>query len=1132
MTTPIDRPNRDAIIQAMDIFRDAMRPFIVRNMRGVHGNQADDLLKYSMRDSVRANFDQRLNRDGKGKIEGAIDLNDIPKIVKANWRDVFNRAFNYEMSTQNMLWLIVDARNDASHPGLEDMDLQQVEARLTDIAEVLGRINEPANKRRVEAVREGLRPKAEPDPPQAPEPAPAPEQPPKRRARKSTASAANALKPWREVIPPNADIRNGEFAQAEYAANLQKVHDGEAPTSYRSPVRFFEQTHITAGIRSLLVNTLKRISANGGDPVILTRTGFGGGKTHSLIAIHHVVNEYRALLTPAGDRVGKLVAEDIGAIITEAGISLDAEIDAKVAVLDGTHLARTDPGTTDNGDPLNTLWGVMAWQLGGQAAYDIIAAAARAGSAPGGAQLNALFNHVGPSVILMDEIVSYARNNEGADLDSIYTFVQNLTQSVSASANVALVVTLPESNVEAGSVRGQEALNTLGHTFARIVSFWTPLEVHEAYEVVRRRLFGAEIDHAERDRTCEAFHRLYRAQRRGEYPAGSHEPRYLNAMKDCYPIHPETFERLYNDWSSYPNFQRTRGVLRLMANWISRLYRDNDPSPLIMPANLPLSDPGVSGEFTQLLGQGQWQPVLSEADSNGSRADVIDGQRENFTKMGGAARRLARTIFYGSARSGAAVGVNTPTIMLGVMQPSHQPAHYKDALQQMSNSLYYLYSDNDRYHFYAEENLNKVAIDRAGQLSVERADEFIVKRLIDAARTKTGILICPEKSADVPDDGELRFIALHPNINISSRASEIDHAREYAERILRNRDAAPRIYKNALLFLTARRDDIRTLRRAAERVIAWDSIISGPTKLPNLTGDRAREARRALESASAALETALLKAYSRILAPYQPNPRKPNYDFTETDTRAPDAGELFAAAFDACEANESLVKRIVPGMLLNMLNRYVWSGDATQERDHIGVGELWEMMRTHIYMHRLENKGALREAVANGVKEGIFGYADAYHGGADYRGMRLRDDTVAASQIADAGLIVTRVMAELVIEQSAPAYPAERSDGGAAVAIADGPGGYPATTTPDDAIPQRPTARRIRASKTLTGSISTDDFADIRAEIVHNLSADGAEVEVEIIVRATKPDGFSENALRAARDNSAQLGLDIQTDIA
>lgn len=1120
MTTPIDRPNRDAIIQALDIFRDAMRPFIVRNLRSVHGKQPEDMLKHSLRGSA-ANFEQRLNRDGK--IEGAIDLNDIPKIVKANWHDVFNHAFNYDLSTQNMLWLIVGARNDASHPGLEDMSLQYVEAILTHIAEVLGRINEPDNKRSVEAVRDGLRRAAESAPAQAPEPAPAPEQPPKRRARKSKASARPPLKPWRQVIRPNPDIESGEFAQAEYAANLQRVHDGDAPIGYLSPVRFFEQTHITAGIRSLLVNTLKRISGNGGDPVIQTRTGFGGGKTHSLIAIHHVVNEHRALLAPADSPVGKLVAKEIGDIITEAGMDPNAEIDAKIAVLDGTHLSPTDARATDNADPLNTLWGEMAWQLGGQAAYDIIGAAARAGSAPGGAQLSALFAHVGPCVILMDEIVSYARN-EGVDLDSIYTFVQNLTQSVSGSDNVALVVTLPESNVEAGGERGQQALNTLGHTFARIDALWTPLEVDEAYQVVRRRLFGAEIDEDERDRTCEAFHRLYTRQRR-EYTAGSHEPRYLAAMKACYPIHPEVFTRLYGDWSSHANFQRTRGVLRLMTNWISRLYIDGDASPLIMPANLPLSASSVAGEFTRALGQGQWQPVISEADSDGSRTDVID-RMTGFAEMGGAARRLARTIFFGSARSGSSVGIDIHSIMLGVMQPDHQPAQYKDALERMSDTLYYLYVDGSRYYFHVEENLNKVAIDRAGQLQPEEITAFITAEIKKSVGRRSDVIVCPELSDDVPDTDALRLVIAPPDSALKTRASETDRAGDFAKRILLHRGAAPRVRKNGILFLAAKSDDIRVLRHAAAMSIAWNSIVSGDRQIANLTGQRAGQARAQLDAARKNFHNLFCRAYSRALAPTQPNPKEPVYDLIELPTDAPDTGEIITAALDACIQSESLIPRISPPSLQNMLNRFVWSGDA-QESYHVGINELWEMMRCQVYMHRLSDKSTLLECFADGVRTGVFGYAASYDGN-NYIGMRM-DPNLTLADIAETGLIVRQDMAEIVIQDMTeraiaetsptPAYTAEPPEGG-----------YPATTLIDDAPPQRPVMRRLRASKTLTGSISTDDFADIRAEIVHNLNADGAEVEVEIIVRASKPDGFSENALRAARDNSKQLGLDIQTE--
>ena len=460
----------------------------------------------------------------------------------------------------------------------------------------------------------------------------------------------------------------GSFQEAEFAADLQQVHDGRAnSTSYGNPVSFFNQTYITPGISTLLVNTLKRITGTGGDPVIQTKTGFGGGKTHSLIALYHLVSNTDALVNPtADDEESVRTSEDIREIMREAGYDPDAGPSAKIAVLDGTFLATTDQRSTDSGDPRDTLWGEMAYQLGGQDAYDIVGEAARQGTSPGGDQLDRLLEHVGPCVILMDELVAYVRN-AGAASDSIYTFIQAFTQSVRRSDSCALVVTLPESAVEAGGEAGAEALNRLDGILGRIEAVWQPLEVHQAFEVVRRRLFGSSINVAERDRTCEAFSRMYGRMTR-EFPTEASEQRYLDRMKECYPIHPEVFDRLYQDWSAIPRFQRTRGVLRMMANWISRLYLDEDASPLILPASLRLTDPALANEFLVLLDR-QWSPVVSEADSDSSRTDVLDRSSQSFAQVGGAARRVARAIFLGSSTAGAVRGIDRRQIHLGAVPP-------------------------------------------------------------------------------------------------------------------------------------------------------------------------------------------------------------------------------------------------------------------------------------------------------------------------------------------------------------------------------------------------------------------------------------------------------------------------------
>ena len=270
--------------------------------------------------------------------------------------------------------MIAEARNQVAHPGTQDLDAEYTRARLYDIADALGWINAPDQKRAVEDIRAQLVGSTS----AAAGSANTLENGQQDRGAQSR--TASNLRPWREVIRPNQDVAQGSYQQAEFAADLQQVHDGRADTTqYGNPVSFYNHTYITPGIRTLLVNALKRLAGKGGDPVIQTKTGFGGGKTHSLIALYHLVRSADALVNfqTSSD---SLVSEEIRRIMEEAGYDEDPAGLGQVAVLDGTFLSQTDDKTIpDSGDPLNTLWGEMAYQLGGQRAYNIIGEAARQG---------------------------------------------------------------------------------------------------------------------------------------------------------------------------------------------------------------------------------------------------------------------------------------------------------------------------------------------------------------------------------------------------------------------------------------------------------------------------------------------------------------------------------------------------------------------------------------------------------------------------------------------------------------------------------------------------------------------------------------------------------------------------------
>ena len=369
--TTVNRPNRDALNDALDIYRDAMRPFIVRNLRSVQGAQISDLISRSLQ--FRTSAPRNPN-----DLEAAIDINDFPLLIKDYWRNVFSSSFTSDMTVQNALWQIKEARNKAAHPAPQDIDSEFTRAHFFHISDVLGKMNASQEKQAVEDIRDRLFSNPTQTTPVLTKPEPESDAPPSSESAQRQPRSSGDLTPWRDVIQPNSDVSLGTFQESEFAANLQQVHDGRADaTQYGNPVSFFEHTYITPGIRTLLLNTLKRLAGNGGDPVIQTKTGFGGGKTHSLIALYHLVNNIGALTNPTQGRDSEQTSSQIRAIVEEAGLDPDQGMDANVAVLVGTFLATTDAAATENGDPLNTLWGEMAYQLSGQDAYEIVGDAAR-----------------------------------------------------------------------------------------------------------------------------------------------------------------------------------------------------------------------------------------------------------------------------------------------------------------------------------------------------------------------------------------------------------------------------------------------------------------------------------------------------------------------------------------------------------------------------------------------------------------------------------------------------------------------------------------------------------------------------------------------------------------------------------
>ena len=518
-----------------------------------------------------------------------------------------------------------------------------------------------------------------------------------------------------------------------------------------------------------------------------------------------------------------------------------------------------------------------------------------------------------------------------------------------------------------------DILTIVAKRLGRIETIWKPLEIDQAFEVVRRRLFGNKIEAEERDRTCNAFLNLYN-QNKKSFPQGVHETRYRERMEACYPIHPEVFDRLHQDWSKIQEFQETRGVLRLMANWISRLYRREDTSPLIMPGNLPLDDPVVSSEFDKLL-SGRWEAVFTEADSDGGGADMIDKSRNSFSEYGYAARRVARTVFFGSCPGRSILGMDDKRIYLGVAQPGwHKISTYTEALNEMRSSLYYFYADESRYYFHIEENLNKVAIDRENELKNHEINEQIITEISNAVMTqKSKVVICPMDLDAVPDTNDLRLVILPPDKLLPSRASETDEATPAALHILTTLANRERTYRNTLLFLMAKTDAIRDLKVPVAKYLAWKSIMQGERRIENLEGERYKQAQASLRKASESIRSLIPKAYRWAIAPEQPNPQRTKFSMDPQPTQILDDGDIVKSAFETFKDSEDVFEYEMLESLDEHLKDYIWSNN-----DHVSIHDLWNMMTQYVYMPRLISKDVLTDAIKEGIEAGTFGYAESY----------------------------------------------------------------------------------------------------------------------------------------------------------
>jgi len=1097
------KTNRDRVGEGLEQLGKGLRPFIEREMKDAHGNKWKTVAAQSF----------------GGKKLNWTDPQTALLIMWDQWNSVFKNVLGH--AERSLVSELREVRNRWAH--MEKFSTDDTYRALDSVERLLSAVSAPeadeVEKRKMQLLRLRF------------------EEQRRAEARKAAVAPVGGqpaahLKPWRQVVTPHPDVASGRYQQAEFAADLWQVYLGEGTDEYRDPTEFFRRTFLTEGLKQLLIRGVERLSGTGGDPVVELQTNFGGGKTHSMLALYHLFSG-----TPAADLPG------VDELLKENGLDLPRGVRRVVFV--GTKISPGKVQKKPDGTKIHTIWGEIAWQLGGKEGYKLVKEADQTATNPGDA-LRELFNRYAPCVILIDEWVAYARQlHDNGDLpagtfDTQFTFAQALTEAAKAARKTLLVISIPASespsaqgprdrvsDIEIGGERGRAALTRLKNAIGRVEASWRPASPDEGFEIVRRRLFQPITDpdkFVARDQVARAFVDMYATQQQ-EFPSGCREASYERRIKAAYPIHPELFDRLYNDWSTLEKFQRTRGVLRLMAAVIHCLWERQDSNLLIMPANVPVDDPRVQFELTRYL-EDQWTPVIEkDVDGPNSLPLTLDRENPNLGRYS-ACRRVARTIYLGSApiQQAANRGIDDRQVRLGCVQPGETVATFGDALRRLTDKATYLYVDGSRYWYSTQPTVTRLAEDRAAQLREEEVLEEIVRRLRLQAQSRMRgdfARVHPCASAgNVPDEREARLVILGPEHPHLARDANSPAKRE-AEQILELHGTSPRAYKNMLVFLAADHNRIRDLEQGARMYLAWKSIWEERETL-NLDAFQSRQAETKCNTADETVEVRIPEAYQWLLVPNQPDPTGP-IQWEEIRQQGRDA--LAVRASKKLKNEEMLLTQLGGTRLRHELDRVpLWRGN------HVGVKQLAEDFATYLYLPRLCNDSVLLEAIQDGVsrltwQSETFAYADGWDE-QKKRYVGLRGEAQVRVLLDERSVLVKP-------EVAAAQMDADKQSAGVkqGVTSTDTHGTVgPAEVTSEEEEGAKPSAPVKQLPRRFYGTVVVDtirvgrDAGRIAEEVIQHLATlPDSKVEVTIEIHAEVPAGVPEDIIRIVTENCRTL---------
>ena len=775
---------------------------------------------------------------------------------------------------------------------------------------------------------------------------------------------------WWRAVKPHQDICEGRVNEALFAANLGRAVQGEGPQEYCDAEAFFAKTYLTRGLRELLVDILRVLSGRSGpNPVVNLQTSFGGGKTHTELAIYHLLQH--------PDEAARV--EQVRALLAEAG--LEAPPPCRVAVFPGSSLNPLGR-TTQDGVVIRTLWGEMAYQLGGRAAYDLLAANDAQLVSPGEEALAELLRQAGPCVMLFDETQHYVdkastqKGPEGDLAKQTVAFLRELTAAVDMVPRSMLVVSLTATGMEQLSPRALDWLERMDKHVNRVASARTPIASTEIHEIVRQRLFE-QVDEGTARETAARYHALYAGL--GGLPASAQSAAYQELLARSYPFHPELVTVLYERWGSKPGFQLTRGTLRFLALALQHLWAHPDEaSPdLIQPCDLSLAEDNLRATVREVAGDAQWESVLGSdivfpTRDQMARAQLMDEERGDGQRL---AEGLATTILLYSLGGGENPCATRQELRLACSRPDMPDALCDDLLDKFRRRLFYYYFDEAKHQFRKEPNV--LSLQQTYRTNLQDSDEVaaylhktITEKALGAGANFAWVKFMPEDGAQVPDDDGLKLVA--PDLEYVMEADgPSEAARKYLLDVLSHHGQVLRQYRNRVVFCLADAVAARTAEDLARDYLSWRKIQRNPSDWDRIGGAQQALVKEQLEETESATLKALIGAYAWAAVPTE-DPRSGKLDLQWVSLGGYRPGKLIAPlAWERLTSESGQGQYILASLTAEtLLQRYgprAWPESETW----VTTIQLWERFTRQVGLPMLVSQQVLLDTLRLGQREGF-----------------------------------------------------------------------------------------------------------------------------------------------------------------